>query len=37
VLDPPAVPDHVAWLDELPETEAGDVDRDELRHELAGR
>jgi long-chain acyl-CoA synthetase len=37
VLDPPAVPDHVTWLDELPETEAGDVDRDELRHELAGR
>jgi long-chain acyl-CoA synthetase len=37
VLDPCAVPDHIALVDELPETEAGDLARDELRRELAGR
>jgi long-chain acyl-CoA synthetase len=37
VLEPCAVPDHIALVDELPETEAGDLARDELRRELAGR
>jgi long-chain acyl-CoA synthetase len=37
VLEPPAVPDHVTLVDALPETDAGDLARDELRHELAGR
>jgi long-chain acyl-CoA synthetase len=37
VLDPPSVPDHITWVDALPETEAGDLARDELRRELAGR
>jgi long-chain acyl-CoA synthetase len=34
-LDSPAVPDHVTLLDELPETEAGDLARDALRELLA--
>jgi long-chain acyl-CoA synthetase len=37
LLDPAAVPDHVTLVDALPETEAGDLARDELRQELAGR
>jgi long-chain acyl-CoA synthetase len=37
VLEPCAVPDHIALVDALPETEAGDLARDELRRELAGR
>jgi long-chain acyl-CoA synthetase len=37
VLDPWAVPDHLTIVDELPETDAGDLARDELRRELAGR
>jgi len=37
LLDLPAVPDHVTLVDALPETEAGDLARDRLRHELAGR
>lgn len=36
-LDSPAVPDEVILLDELPETDAGDLARDELRQLLAGR
>jgi long-chain acyl-CoA synthetase len=34
-LDSPAVPDHVTLLDELPETDAGELARDELRELLA--
>jgi len=34
-LDSPAVPDRVTLLDELPETDAGDLARDELRELLA--
>jgi long-chain acyl-CoA synthetase len=37
VLDAWAVPDHVTLVDELPETAAGDLARDVLRRELAGR
>jgi long-chain acyl-CoA synthetase len=37
LLDPAAVPDHVTLVDALPETEAGDLARDELRQQLAGR
>jgi long-chain acyl-CoA synthetase len=37
LLDPAAVPDHITLVDALPETEAGDLARDELRQELAGR
>jgi long-chain acyl-CoA synthetase len=37
LLDPAAVPDHLTVVDALPETEAGDLARDELRRELAGR
>jgi long-chain acyl-CoA synthetase len=37
LLHPAAVPDHVTLVDELPETDAGDLARDELRRELAGR
>ena len=36
-LDWPAVPDRVTMVDELPETDAGDLARDVLRHQLAGR
>jgi long-chain acyl-CoA synthetase len=36
-LDSPAVPDRVTLVDELPETEAGDLARDELRRDLVGR
>lgn len=35
-LDSPAVPDHVTMVEELPETEAGDLARDALRELLAG-
>jgi long-chain acyl-CoA synthetase len=34
-LGSPAVPDHVTLLDELPETDAGELARDELRELLA--
>ncbi|MFA9443946.1 class I adenylate-forming enzyme family protein [Egicoccus sp. AB-alg6-2] len=37
LLDPVAVPDRVIAVDRLPETSAGDLDRDELRRQLAGR
>jgi long-chain acyl-CoA synthetase len=37
LLDRAAVPDHVTFVDRLPETDAGDLARDELRLELAGR
>lgn len=35
-LDSPAVPDHVTMVEELPETEAGDLAREVLRERLAG-
>jgi long-chain acyl-CoA synthetase len=35
-LDPPAVPDEVALVDELPETDAGALARETLRERLAG-
>jgi len=37
LLEPAAVPDRVIVVDHLPETGAGDLDRDELRRQLAGR
>ncbi|HSK22209.1 MAG TPA: AMP-binding protein [Egicoccus sp.] len=37
LLEPEAVPDRVTVVDRLPETSAGDLDRDELRRQLAGR
>lgn len=36
-LEPPAVPDHITLVDELPLSETGELARDELRHELTGR
>ncbi|MEX2504423.1 MAG: AMP-binding protein [Egicoccus sp.] len=37
LLEQAAVPDRVTVVDRLPETSAGDLDRDELRRQLAGR
>jgi long-chain acyl-CoA synthetase len=36
-LVPAAVPDRISLVDELPETEAGDLARDQLRRDLTGR
>ena len=36
-LDSPAVPDRVTLLDELPQTDAGELARDRLRELLAER
>ncbi|GGI02958.1 AMP-binding protein [Egicoccus halophilus] len=37
LLDAPAVPDRVTVVNRLPRTAAGDLDRERLRRELAGR